>query len=72
MIDEIAKAREKVIAQNMNAVLIQINLINERVQRQEGLITNLYQQIMELQTKYNLLLTKNFHGGSTEENADNG
>lgn len=68
---EIAKVHEQVATRNAQAAVQRVakteSELIERIDRLEGLVLATANQVAMLQEKYNLLLTKNFHGGSTSE-----
>ena len=65
----VAAAHEKVATNNARAAITIAtevkDMTEERIKRLEGLVSNLEFQITHLHQKYNLLLTKQFNGGST-------
>lgn len=65
----LAKAHEQVATRN-SRVAIQVatdtrESLEEQVKCLRGAVSNLQHEVSHLHQKYNLLLTKNFDGGST-------
>jgi hypothetical protein len=71
MDESIAKAHQEIATRNsQNAVKSVDQLRAEMVDAfnaQSRAMQQMHAQLTDLQQKYNLLLTKNFHGGSTSE-----
>ncbi len=71
MEESIAKAHQEIATRNsQNAVKAVDQLRAEMVDAfnaQSRAMQQMHAQLTDLQQKYNLLLTKNFHGGSTSE-----
>lgn len=68
---EVVKASEEVQRRNIEAILHRVDKMEKEYKEQIRLLNHQLQilasQFNNLQEKYNLLLTKNFRGGSTTE-----
>lgn len=65
MEDAIAKAREEVVKRNTMTALKAVDELRTRVDFLEALIRTQDEKLGLMDNKINLLLTKNFNGGST-------
>lgn len=69
MID--AQAHQELATRNSQAAVKTANATRnellDRISRLEGVVAVLGQRLGDLEQKYNLLLTKNFNGGSTSD-----
>jgi len=66
MEDAIAKAREEVVKRNTMLALSEVDKLRKRVNFLEALVTTQNEKLGLMDKKINLMLTKNFNGGSTE------
>lgn len=66
MDEAIAKAREEVVKRNTLTALSEVANLRTKVDFLESIIATQNEKIGLMDNKINLLLTKNFTGGSTE------
>lgn len=69
--EHIAKAHQEIATRNSQSAIRSVDdlrlEVNERLDRIEALVAQVYTETKQLEAKYNLLLTKNFNRGSTTE-----
>lgn len=66
MDDAIAKAREEVVKRNTMLALAEVDKLRKRVDFLEALVRTQNEKLGLMDNKINLMLTRNFNGGSTE------